>query len=115
MGWLVPGSWNVNPSTAFAQARAAPSPSFITFRFTSFNSNIFNCLVIGPQAQPYLRIQTVLAPAPGYTVFQNTTGENVALVEWQSHPLAEIQNVTYKQPAARWLELAQDLRFILGY
>jgi len=101
---------NTDGSLLFSRSRPASSSTFPAFRFTSFNPNIFQSIVLGPQSNPCFSIATSATPLPGYTVFKSsTTGENIAIIEWQKHPLVEIQDVMFKQPVSKWLELSPDM------
>ncbi|KAF8155943.1 hypothetical protein B0H34DRAFT_660076 [Crassisporium funariophilum] len=86
----------------------APSDSnLVTFYFTSFSPTIFNCTVIGPQAQVYYRVVTDNY-MPGYTVIKNAEGKNISLIEWQTHPLIEVRDLLAKQHIRTWLGLTKD-------
>ncbi|KAF7323974.1 hypothetical protein MKEN_00619100 [Mycena kentingensis (nom. inval.)] len=84
-------------------------PTFFAFRFTSFSPTILNCIVVGPQpeARPYYRVLTD-APMPGVSVFQNTSGTNVALVQWHRHPEVEIRGSVSRKRTSEMLALTQD-------
>ena len=90
---------------------ALPYPSdpsnVISFFFTSYSPNIFNCTVVGPKAQPYYTIVTD-NQMPGYTVLKNMEGKNVSLVEWQQHPSVEIRGMVSKQTVGNWLRLSPN-------
>ena len=87
------------------------SASFITFYFTSFSPNIFNCTIVGSTAQVYYKIVTD-NNMPGYTVIKNSESKNVSLIEWQSHPFIEIRGILSKQQVRGWLGLTQDKRLV---
>ncbi|KIK68639.1 hypothetical protein GYMLUDRAFT_153830 [Collybiopsis luxurians FD-317 M1] len=119
-GWAEVGQgsssalWDNNgfaPSTfgALPYAHPPPPPGLVTFYITSFNPDILNCTVIGPNQQRYLRIVTD-PQNPAYTIFQNPQGRSIALVEWQSRPLVEIRDVMSKSPVKNWLRLTSDRR-----
>jgi len=101
-------SWSGSPVYG-----ALPYPSeasnFTTFYFTSFNPNVLNCTIVGPQAQVSHRIVTD-NHMPGYTVIKNAEGKNVSLIEWQAHPMIEIRGLLTKQHVKSWLGLTQDRR-----
>ncbi|KAJ6478108.1 hypothetical protein C8R47DRAFT_984336 [Mycena vitilis] len=100
---------NNRPSIFGALPFTAPDtlPTFFSFRFTSFNPSILNCTVIGPQSRPYFRILTD-TPMPGVTVFQNSNGSNIALIEWMRHPEVELRNIVARQRVSGMLSLSQD-------
>lgn len=77
-----------------------------SFFFTSYNPNIFNCTIVGPKAQPAYQIVTD-NNMPGYTVLKNAQGQNVSLIEWQTHPAIEIRGMVSKQHIKNWLRLSQ--------
>ncbi|KAF8217202.1 hypothetical protein K438DRAFT_1559278 [Mycena galopus ATCC 62051] len=82
-------------------------PTFFSFRFTSFNPSILNCNVIGPKSRPYFRITTD-NPVPGVSVFQNSNGQNIALVQWHRHPEVELRNIVDRQRVSEMLSLSPD-------
>ncbi|KAJ7669662.1 hypothetical protein B0H17DRAFT_1162233 [Mycena rosella] len=82
-------------------------PTFFPFSFTSFNPIILNCTVIGPQSRPYFKIVTD-APTPGVSVFQNSNGQNIALVQWHRHPEVEIRGKIARQRTSEMLSLSSD-------
>ncbi|KAJ7166839.1 hypothetical protein C8R46DRAFT_1271865 [Mycena filopes] len=110
-GWQNPGNSNPNngrPSIFGALPFPANSaPTFFSFRFTSFNPTILNSNVIGPQSRPYFRIITD-NPLPGVTVFQNSNGQNIALIQWHRHPEVELRNVVARQRTSEMLSLSPD-------
>ncbi|KAJ6511635.1 hypothetical protein DFH09DRAFT_941973 [Mycena vulgaris] len=111
-GWQNTGgaaSSNGRPSIFGALPFTSPDtlPTFFSFRFTSFNPTILNCTIIGPQSRPYFRIVTD-APIPGVSTFQNSNGQNVALVQWHRHPEVEIRNIVSRQRTSEMLSLSPD-------
>jgi hypothetical protein len=68
-----------------------------------------NCSVIGPQSRPYFRIMTD-TPMPGVSVFQNSNGQNIALVQWHRHPEVELRNIVARQRVSEMLSLSPDQR-----
>ncbi len=103
--------WNGTPPPSIFGALPYPaSPSnTVTYYFTSFKPNIFNCSVVGPQNQVYYQIVTDNS-MPGYTVVKNAEGKNISLVEWQAHPFVEIRGTLAKQNVMNWLRLSPDQR-----
>ncbi|KAJ7031888.1 hypothetical protein C8F04DRAFT_1360577 [Mycena alexandri] len=110
-GWQNTGHSNPNsarPSIFGALPFPAnATPTFFSFRFTSFSPTILNCNVIGPQSRPYFRIVTD-NPMPGVTVFQNSNGQNIALIQWHRHPEVEVRNVIARQRTSEMLSLSPD-------
>ncbi|KAJ7331358.1 hypothetical protein DFH08DRAFT_708274 [Mycena albidolilacea] len=82
-------------------------PTFFSFRFTSLNPTVLNCTVIGPKSRPYFRITTD-TPMPGVSVFQNSNGQNIALVQWHRHPEVELRNIVARQRVSGMLSLSPD-------
>ncbi|KAF9446478.1 hypothetical protein P691DRAFT_733169 [Macrolepiota fuliginosa MF-IS2] len=101
--------WNSSPPPSVFGALPYPSaPSnTVTYYFTSFRPNIFNCSVVGPQNQVYYQIVTDNT-MPGYTVIKNMEGKNISLIEWQAHPFVEIRGTLAKQNVMNWLRLSPD-------
>ncbi|KAJ8516748.1 hypothetical protein ONZ45_g5961 [Pleurotus djamor] len=84
------------------------SSALATFTFASPpNSNKMNCTVLGPDNTPFIYIITDPA-MPTYTVFKNPHGQNLALIEWQQHPMVEVRGVIVKQEIRQWLPLTPD-------
>ncbi|KAJ7736589.1 hypothetical protein DFH07DRAFT_753415 [Mycena maculata] len=112
-GWQNTGasglSSNGRPSIFGALPFTSPGalPTFFSFRFTSFNPSVLNCIIIGPQSRPYFRIVTD-APIPGVSVFQNSNGQNMALVQWHRHPEVEVRNIITRQRTSAMLALWTD-------
>ncbi|KAJ7509558.1 hypothetical protein B0H11DRAFT_1846605 [Mycena galericulata] len=107
-GWPGSNSNTGTPSIFGALPFPAPDslPTFFSFRFTSFNPTVLNCTIIGPKSRPYFRIMTD-APMPGVTVFQNSNGQNISLVQWHRHPEVEMRNVS-RQRTSEMLALSND-------
>ncbi|KAM6503319.1 hypothetical protein JOM56_000262 [Amanita muscaria] len=113
-----------NPFSSWADANknngSAPPPSVfgalpypqtasneLPLLFPSFNPSDLNCAAVGAHGQVYYNIVTD-PHNPGYTVVKNASGKNMALIEWQSHPLVEIRGVFGKQPVKDWLKLSRE-------
>jgi hypothetical protein len=86
--------------------------TFFSFRFTSFNPTVLNCTVIGPESRPYFRITTD-TPMPGVSIFQNSNGQDIALVQWHRHPEVELHNIVERQRVSGMLSLSPHQMFIL--
>ena len=84
-------------------------PDSVTFAFTSFNSTILNCSVLGPQKRVAYRIVTE-ATAPSCTIWKDNESRNVAMVQWQPSSTLEIRGVTPRQRVKDWLRLSSDKR-----
>lgn len=81
----------------------------LSFYFTSYKPNIFNCSVTGQSsAHPQYTIVTD-NQMPGYTLVKNAQGKNVSLVEWQQTPSVEIRGMVSKQPISNWLLLSPQM------
>ncbi|KAJ7289397.1 hypothetical protein C8J57DRAFT_1047026 [Mycena rebaudengoi] len=111
-GWPNSGASSSNngrPSIFGALPFTSPEtqPTFFAFHFTSFNPTIMNCAVVGPQSKPYFRIMTD-APIPGVSVFQNSNGVNIALVQWNRHPEVEVRSFFTRRPTSQMLPLSPD-------
>ncbi|KAF7369300.1 hypothetical protein MVEN_00257900 [Mycena venus] len=85
----------------------APKPALIPFTFTSFRPNVLNCTVTGPQSRVYFRITTD-TPTVGYTVFFDSAGQPVTIIEWRNHPVVEIRGILSKRSTSDWLPLSQN-------
>ncbi|KAJ7698063.1 hypothetical protein B0H17DRAFT_927786 [Mycena rosella] len=91
----------LNPYSQGWQSAGASPPTH-----TSFSPTIMNCIVVGPQSRPYFRIED--APILGVSVFQNSNGQNIALVQWHQHPEVEIRNIVTRQRTSEMLSLSPD-------
>ncbi|KAF4586787.1 hypothetical protein EYR40_010803 [Pleurotus pulmonarius] len=85
----------------------APSSTLSSFTFTAFKPNIMNCTIMGPDSTPHMYIVTDPA-MPTYTLFKNANNQNIALIEWQQHPLVEVRGKLVKQEIRQWLSLSSD-------
>ncbi|KAG9221619.1 hypothetical protein CCMSSC00406_0005532 [Pleurotus cornucopiae] len=85
----------------------ASSSTLSSFTFTAFNPNIMNCTIMGPDSTPHMYIVTDPA-MPTYTLFKNANNQNIALIEWQQHPLVEVRGKLVKQEIRQWLSLSSD-------
>jgi hypothetical protein len=111
--WHGQGSSSGGPSIYGALPFTSPDtlPTFFSFRFTSFNPTVLNCTVIGPKSRPYFRITTD-TPMPGVSVFQNSNGQNIALVQWHRHPEVELRNTVERQRVSEMLSLSPDQTWV---
>ncbi|KAG7448707.1 uncharacterized protein BT62DRAFT_965229 [Guyanagaster necrorhizus] len=105
------GGWGQGPAPSMFGALPYPTPpgpaNYVTFYLTSFNPSVLNCTVIGPQQRPFFAFITD-SNMPTYTVLKDAKDRNIALVEWQPHPLVELRGVISKQKVKDWLRLSQD-------
>ncbi|KAG6377460.1 hypothetical protein JVT61DRAFT_15266 [Boletus reticuloceps] len=101
-----PSVFGALPYPGSASSVDPPLHTRVTFRFTSFHPTILDCSVFGPNNETYYRVVTA---GQGLTLLKNAAGQNVALIEWQSHPTVEAQAVA-KQPVGQWLSLSPDRR-----
>lgn len=99
------------PYPGSASSVDPPIYSLVTLRFMSLNPSILNCSVVGPNNGIYYRIVTD-ASAPGITLVINAAGQNIALVEWRSHPTVEAQVIGAKLHVGQWLRLSPDRRYV---
>lgn len=106
------GGSNVSPTFGALPYPSDPRCSCTSFYFSSFNPDIMNCVVVGPQAQQLYRVVTD-KNMPGYTVIKKADGSNLSLIEWKSHPLLEIRGLLSKQPVGTWLGLSADKRLVV--
>ncbi|KAJ6450780.1 hypothetical protein C8R45DRAFT_848783 [Mycena sanguinolenta] len=88
-------------------------PILLSFTFRSFNPNILNSTVTGPDSRLYFTISTDSLAAT-CTAFFNATGNPIAIIEWREHPVAEIRGILSKRRISQWLTLSQNGRFVAG-
>ncbi|TCD70714.1 hypothetical protein EIP91_002090 [Steccherinum ochraceum] len=82
-------------------------PDSVTFSFTSFNTTILNCVVLGPQKRVAYRVTTE-PTAPSCTIWKDNESRNVAMVQWQPTSVLEIRGVTPRQRIKDWLRISSD-------
>lgn len=91
---------------------APPSAATLTtFYFTYLNPGVLNCTVMGSDSRPLFYVVTD-SSMPGYTVLRGLNGKNVALIEWQAHPLVEVRGLICKQAVHKWLGLSSTQRSV---
>lgn len=120
-GWKAParnapaplGNFPPQPSIfgALPFSTPVPAPTMLSFTFTSFNPNILNSTVTGPQSRVYFQLTTD-TPTVGFTVVFDAAGQPVAVIEWLDQPVVEIRGILAKRAASQWLSLAQNRRFV---
>ena len=81
--------------------------SITTFRFTSFNPDMLNCVLQGPDSRTVVEIST---DSNGYTVFKGADRRPFATIAWgcssySTSPTVEIKGVIDEQSIAKFLKL----------
>lgn len=88
--------------------------SVTTFFFTSFNPDIRNCTVVGPNNQPCFTIATD-AGSSGMSVIrranQALNQAPISIVSW-TDLLVEVAGMVPRQVVSNWLPLASDMRYV---
>ncbi|KAF8970796.1 hypothetical protein BDZ97DRAFT_2044344 [Flammula alnicola] len=114
-GWYNPqnphsinqGPWRPNssdPPTFGALPPLNDKPaSVLTFEFTSFNPNVFNCIVTGPKNRKFFEVRTA-----GGTTVVSKPGEEFAFIQWNQHPTVEARGVLARQLTKDFLKLSED-------
>ncbi|KAJ7627011.1 hypothetical protein FB45DRAFT_835313 [Roridomyces roridus] len=87
-----------------------PPPTFMSFRFTTFNPTILDSTVVGPKAQAYFLSNTD-TPSPGFTVVHNSANKPIIVIQWARHPVIEICDILSKRHTSKWLTLSPDKSF----
>ncbi|OCH85763.1 hypothetical protein OBBRIDRAFT_821391 [Obba rivulosa] len=82
-------------------------PDSVTYQFTSFNTTILNCSVIGPQSRVAYRIVTETS-VPSCTIWKDNESRSIAMVQWQPNATLEIRGVAPRQRVRDWLRLSPD-------
>ncbi|TFK35937.1 hypothetical protein BDQ12DRAFT_756507 [Crucibulum laeve] len=85
-----------------------PSPSLLSFRFTSHNHDILNCSLYGGHAERYIDISSRHMGPVEVTTFRRATGEVFASIEWHRTPYVEVYGVAIKQAVPQWLPMSPD-------
>ncbi|KAK7051983.1 hypothetical protein R3P38DRAFT_2857956 [Favolaschia claudopus] len=85
-------------------------PNLLPFTFTDFQPNILTCAVTGG-AHSHSRVYFHIAtdnPRLGFTVFHDSAGQPIAVIEWLKNPVLEIRGIVPKRNASAWLAVSQD-------
>ncbi|KAF8883497.1 hypothetical protein CPB84DRAFT_1817060 [Gymnopilus junonius] len=77
--------------------------SILTFEFSSFSPDIFNCVVTGPKQRKFFEIKT----ASSNTVISKPEGP-FAILHWAQRPTVEASRFIPFQRAGDFLKLASD-------
>ncbi|KAF8970311.1 hypothetical protein BDZ97DRAFT_2071784 [Flammula alnicola] len=114
-GWYNPqnphsineGPWRPNsshPPTFGALPPLNDKPaSVLSFEFTSFNPDVFNCIVTGPKNRKFFEVRTA-----GSTTVVSKPGEEFASIQWARHPAVEARGVLARQLTKDFLKLSDD-------
>ncbi|PPQ68543.1 hypothetical protein CVT26_003352 [Gymnopilus dilepis] len=113
-GWYNPqnpfsinaGPWqpgSSNPPTFGALPSQSNSKSVLTFEFSSFHPDIFNCMVTGPKQRKFFEVKT----ANNNTVISKPEGP-FAIIHWAQRPTVEASGVIAFQRTGEYLKLAPD-------
>ncbi|KZT18855.1 hypothetical protein NEOLEDRAFT_1124910 [Neolentinus lepideus HHB14362 ss-1] len=123
-GWISAGSghsrdgfWDTSgsPPSIFgalpypsSPALPPPVPNSILFVFTEFAPSILNCTVTDNRAATVFSVATETTPR--FTFVKDRDARNIAMLEWQTHPLVEVRGVVPRMEVRAWLALSQDAR-----
>lgn len=122
-GWVNGGYPNAGPSGspvvpqpsifgALPYPTQNSPPTFLAFRFTSFNTTILDSTVMGPKSQAYFRVTTD-APRAGFTVVQNSANQPMIMIEWSKNAIIEVRDIISKRHTSTLLALAPDKRCVI--
>ncbi|KAF8162604.1 hypothetical protein B0H34DRAFT_744000 [Crassisporium funariophilum] len=81
--------------------------SVLDFEFTSFDPDVLNCRVTGPNNRACFAVTT---PSPGVT-FITAQGETSASINWQSVPTITLRGIVDEMDVADFLKLSVDQRY----
>ena len=79
------------------------APSVLTFEFSSFDPDILNCVVTGPQGRKFFDIRTSNSTTVIYK-----PGEAFATIDWVRHPMVEAPGIVARQATGDFPKLSQD-------
>ncbi|KAF8162600.1 hypothetical protein B0H34DRAFT_651326 [Crassisporium funariophilum] len=79
-------------------------PSVLSFEFSSFKPDIFNCQVTGPENRLFFNIRT---PNPSVTIVSKPDGD-FAFIDWQKHCTVEARGMLARQGTRNFLKLSAD-------
>ncbi|KAF8874704.1 hypothetical protein CPB84DRAFT_1689988 [Gymnopilus junonius] len=113
-GWYNPqnplsinsGPWqpnSSNPPTFGALPSQSGSKSILAFEFSSFNPDIFNCLVTGPKQHKFFEVKTT----SNNTLVSKPEGP-FAIIHWAQRPTVEASGVIAFQRTGGFLKLTSD-------
>lgn len=91
-------------------------PNIVSFVFT-YDHDIMNSMVLGPNGQHYYTIATNLArPVPvQFTTVHNLKTQSTARLEWGNHPVVEWPHIVSRQRSADWLRLSPDQMLVFCF
>lgn len=107
------GPWrpNTHPPTYGALPPLDNKPaSVLVFTFTSFNPDLFNCVVTGPNNSKYFEVHT----NSGTTVISKP-GQQIAAIQWTRHPTVEASGIIARQLTKDFLKLSNDQTYDLHF
>ncbi|KDR69066.1 hypothetical protein GALMADRAFT_1353082 [Galerina marginata CBS 339.88] len=101
------------PNSLTATFSALPSShysyeSVYTFTFTSFNPDIGNCVVLGPNNRISLTVRT---DTSGTIISKVNQYDAVAVIRWEPHPTVEAASLLAPQLVGDFLKLSPDQRY----
>ncbi|KDR82260.1 hypothetical protein GALMADRAFT_58987 [Galerina marginata CBS 339.88] len=95
----------VSPPTFGVLPSQHDATTILKFTFT-FNPNIWNCLVTGPNDLKFFDVATT-----GFTTIISKPGIQCATIQWTQHPSVEVKDVITPQPTAQFLRLSADQKY----
>jgi hypothetical protein len=85
-----------------------PRPNIVSFVFT-FDQDILNSMVLGPNGQHYYDITTdYRRPSAESTAVHNFKTRSTARIDWGGHVVVDWPHIVSRQRSADWLRLAPD-------
>ena len=114
-GWYNPensrsinnGPWCPNalhPPTFGALPPSKTNSSILTFEFSSFQPDILNSVVTGPDNREFFRIRTT---TPACTViYKCGTQTPFCTINWQTYPMVEAEGIIGRQRTGEFLKLS---------
>ena len=105
----VPNAWH--PPTFGALPASQTNSSILTFEFSSFQPDILNSVVTGPNNSEFFTVRT---PTPGYTVIYKA-GAPFATITWQHNPIVEAGGIITRQRASDFLKISPDNRYEISF
>ena len=97
----------LHPPTYGALPPAQTNSSILTFEFSSFQPDILNSVVTGPNNREFFTIKTT---TPSYTVIYKS-GTPFCTINWQTYPTVEAEGILGRQRTGEFLKLSADNRW----
>ena len=99
----------LHPPTFGALPPSQTNASILAFEFSSFQPDILNSVVTGPNNREFFTIRTT---TPACTViYKSGTSSPFCTINWQTHPTVEAEGILGRQRTGEFLRLSGNNRW----